>query len=103
MPRKRPEATFSLEEDLYRELEAYCQRFAVPPSTSAVVRQALKRFLEEEMETETTFPPKAWVAATRPVVERLAAQDVQVSTREIIRALKRTEEERTKVLVRKKR
>lgn len=103
MPRKRPEATFYLGADLYRELEAYCRRFAVPPSTSAVVRQALKRFLEEEGEAESTLPPQTWVAATRPVVEYLAAQGVQVSTREIVRALKRTEEERTKALLRKRR
>lgn len=91
MNRRRPETTFYLGEDLTRALEDYRRTFAVPPSASALIREALRRFLAEAKQSEGTLPPQAWVEATEPFVRRLALQGVSVSTEEILRGLEEAE------------
>lgn len=95
MKRRRPETTFYLGEDLSRDLEEYRGTFTVPPSASALIREALRRFLDEARQSEGTLPPRAWVEATEPLVGRLAGQGVSVPTEEILRGLAEAEEERT--------
>ncbi len=89
--RRRRETTFYLGENLSRELEAYRRTFAVPPSASALIREALRRFLEEARESEGTLPPQAWVEATGPLMKRLTAEGVSVPTEEILRSLEEAE------------
>lgn len=91
MNRRRPETTFYLGEDLTRELEDYRRTFTVPPSASALIREALRRFLEEARQSEGTLPPRAWVEATDPLLTRLARQGVSVPTEEILRGLEEAE------------
>lgn len=95
MKRSRPETTFYLGEELFRALEDYRQSFPVPPSASALIREALRRFLDEARENEGQLSPRAWVEATEPLSARLVAQGVSVSTDDILRALEVGEEERT--------
>ncbi len=94
MNRRRPETTFYLGEDLSRALEDYRRTFTVPPSASALIREALRRFLEEARQNEGTLPARAWVDATDPLVTRLALAGVSVPTEEILRGLEEAEAER---------
>ncbi len=89
--RRRPETTFYLGEDLARELEEYRRTFAVPPSASALIREALRRFLVEARQSEGTLPPQAWVEATEPLMRRLTVEGVSVPTEEILRGLEEAE------------
>lgn len=98
--KKRPEATFYLGEDLYRALEEYRQSFSVPPTASAVVRKAVRRFLEEAREGEERLSPRAWVEATDPLMAQLIAGGVSLDTDEITRAINETDQERTRVMLR---
>lgn len=98
--KKRRDTTFYLGEDLARELEDYRRTFPVPPTASALVREALRRFLEEARMSEGTLPPRAWVEATEPLVERLAGRGISVSTDEILRSIEEAEEDRTAGLLR---
>lgn len=96
--KRRPEATLYLGEELYRALEEYRQSFSIPPSASAVVREAVRRFLEEAREGEGTLSPRAWVEATEPLMAQLIARGVSLDTGEIIRAIDKADEERTRVI-----
>jgi Arc/MetJ-type ribon-helix-helix transcriptional regulator len=94
--RRRPEATVYLGEELFRALEEYRSTLSVPPSASALVREALRRFLEDARENEETLPPRAWVRATEPVMARLAANGIAVNTEEILRSIAKAEEDRAR-------
>lgn len=96
MPRKRRESTFYLGEELQRSLDEYRRSYPVPPSASALVREAVRRFLEDGKAHEGTLPPRAWVEATEPLVRWQAEQGVNVSTEDILRALEEAEAERTR-------
>lgn len=94
MKRHRPETTFYLGDKLYRELENYRHSLPIPPSASALIREALRRFLDEARDNEGQLAPPAWVEATEILSARLVAQGVSVGTDEILRALDSGEEER---------
>jgi hypothetical protein len=88
---RRPETTLYLGADLYRALEKYRVRFKVPPTASALVREALRRFLEAEGAEDGTLPPAAWVRATEPAMRHFRSARVSVSTEQILHALKQTD------------
>lgn len=94
MKRRRPESTLYLGDELYQALERYRQSLPVPPSASALVREALRRFLQEVADEEGSLSPRAWVEATSPVVARLTAEGVQVTSAQIVDALHAAETER---------
>jgi len=84
--------TLYLGDDLYRTLEEYRVMFKVPPSSSALVREALRRFLDDEVgRQEGTLPPAAWVRATEPMMRHFRAARVSVSTDQILDALEKAD------------
>jgi Arc/MetJ-type ribon-helix-helix transcriptional regulator len=89
--RRRPETTFYLGDDLYRALEDYRVMFKVPPTASALVREALRRFLEDVDRQEGALPPAAWVRATAPMMRHFRAGRVSVSNDQILEALEKTD------------
>jgi|GEM_PF-2551298 len=91
LKQRRRETTFYLGEELARELEDYRRTFAVPPSASALIREALRRFLEEARQGEGTLAPRAWVEATEPLIRRLVLEGVSVPTEEILQGLEEAE------------
>lgn len=98
--RHRPETTLYLGDDLYRELEEYRRTFTVPPSASALAREALRRFLDETKQQEGTLPPRAWVEATEPMIRHLSSARVSVSVDQILDALESTDHTRTSTILR---
>lgn len=97
--RHRPETTLYLGDDLYRELEKYRRTFAVPPSASALVREALRRFLDEAKQQEGALPARAWVEATEPAIRYFSAAGVSVSTDQILDALESADRTRTSTIL----
>lgn len=93
MSRKRPESTIYLGETLMRKLQAYRRRFPVPPTISAVVREAVARYLDEEPH-EAVLPPENWVLATDAEVNHLRERGIRIGTRDILEALDMVREER---------
>ena len=89
--RRRPEMTLYLGDDLYRALEEYRVMFKVPPSASALVREALGRFLADVERQEGALPPAAWVRATEPMMRHFRAARVSVSTDQILDALEKAD------------
>ena len=97
--RRRPETTLYLGDDLYRELEEYRRTFTVPPSASALVREALRRFLDEAKQQEGALLPRAWVEATEPMIRHLSSTGVSVSMDQILDALESTDHTRTSTIL----
>lgn len=95
--RPRPETTFYLGDDLYRALEEYRVMFKVPPTASALVREALRHFLDDADRQEGTLPPAAWVRATEPMMRHFRTARVSVSNDQILDALDKSD--RTKTLL----
>ncbi|MHB8732211.1 MAG: hypothetical protein ACYDAB_10530 [bacterium] len=89
--RRRPETTFYLGDDLYRALEDYRVTFKVPPTASALVREALRRFLDDVEQQEGALPPAAWVRATEPMMRHFRAGRVAVSDDQILDALEKAD------------
>ncbi len=98
--RHRPETTLYLGDDLYQELEEYRRTFTVPPTASALVREALRRFLDEAKQQEGALPPRAWVEATEPLIRHLDSSGVSVSTDQILEALESGDRTRTSTILR---
>lgn len=94
MRQRRPESTVYLGEDVQKDLQEYRKTFTIAPSVSALVREAVRRFLEEARANEGTLAPRAWVEVTAPVLARLAAHGVSVHTQTILDALAASEDER---------
>lgn len=97
--RHRPETTLYLGDDLYRELEEYRRTFTVPPSASALAREALRRFLDEAKQQEGALSARAWVEATDPMIRHLVSVGVSVSTEQILEALESTDRTRTSTIL----
>jgi hypothetical protein len=97
--RHRPETTLYLGDDLYRELEEYRRTFTVPPSASALAREALRRFLDELKQPGGALPARAWVEATEPMIRHISSAGVSVSTDQILDALESTERTRTSTIL----
>jgi len=97
--RHRPETTLYLGDDLYRALEEYRRTFTVPPSASALAREALRRFLDEAKQEEGTLAPRAWAEATEPMIGRLSSAGVSVSVEQILDALESTDRTRTSAIL----
>ncbi len=97
--RHRPETTLYLGDDLYRQLEEYRRTFAVPPRASALVREALRRFLDEAKQQEGALPARAWVEATEPMIRHIGSAGVSVSTDQILDALESADRTRTATIV----
>ncbi|MEW6045464.1 MAG: hypothetical protein AB1609_03150 [Bacillota bacterium] len=98
MRRKRVESTVYLGRELVRQLAEYRRRFAIPPSASAVVREALARYLADEIGVRD-LPPGEWVRATEPLLSRLKQQGVHVTTEAILEAIRVSEEQRTRAML----
>ncbi|MBM3471246.1 MAG: hypothetical protein FJX73_10725 [Armatimonadetes bacterium] len=94
MRKSRPETTIYLGGGLQRELDEYRQAFSVPPGVSAIVREAVRRFLEDTRAHEGTLAPRAWIEATGPTVARLAAAGTSVGARSIVEAIETARDER---------
>jgi hypothetical protein len=92
--KKRPETTIYLGGDLQQKLDEYRKAFPVPPGVSAIVREAVRRFLEDARSHEGTLTPRAWIEATGPIVARLAAGGTSVGTRSIVEAIETARRER---------
>lgn len=86
MSRKAAETTIYLGDDLYRQLQGYCQLAPGHPSMSAIVREALRRFLAEAQEPKQLSPAE-WVRWTEPIYRQIARRGVGVSTTDILQAL----------------
>ena len=94
MRKSRPETTIYLGGDLQRKLDEYRKAFSVPPGVSAIVREAVRRFLEDAMAQEGTLTPRAWIEATGPTVARMAAASLSVGTQSIVEAIEAARDER---------
>ncbi|MDR7520998.1 MAG: hypothetical protein QN168_00895 [Armatimonadota bacterium] len=62
---------------------------------SAIVREAVRRFLEDAGAHEGTLPPRAWIEATGPTIARLAATGASVATHALVDAITATRDERS--------
>lgn len=94
MRKKRPETTIYLGGDLHQQLDEYRKAFPVPPGVSAIVREAVRRFLKDARIHEGSLTPRAWIEATGPTVARLAAAGTSVEARAIVEALEAARDER---------
>lgn len=97
--RHRPETTLYLGDDLYRELEEYRRTFTVPPSASALAREALRRFFDEAKQQEGALSARAWVEATEPMIRHISSAGVSVSTDQILDALESADRTRTSTIL----
>ncbi len=98
MPRKRPEATFYLGDELYQALQAFRRQLPGPPTTSSLVREAVRQFLRGS-EVGERLPPARWVTETDALTRQMKTQGPSVTDDDILQALDNVEEERVRALL----
>lgn len=95
MPRKRAESTFYLGEQLHSALQSYRSRLPGPPTASSLVREAVRRFLNESS-MSGKLPPAVWVEQTEPMMREQRRQGVDVHTDQILDILDQADAEATR-------
>lgn len=97
--RKRPETTVYLGDEVYAKLQAYRKQFPHPPSMSAVIREAVERYITESESDHEMLSLASWIHTTEAHVMLLREQGVNVSTESILSARRSQEASRIEDLI----